>query len=72
MRVPICEEKVSRKMKAKRVEAGLTQEAVAQAMGKSRATINAQENHPLDMKLRDYLAYAETYGCMVSDFFAGV
>lgn len=69
MRVPINEKKVSLLMKSKRVASGLSQDDVSRILGVSRATVNKQENHPLDLKLKDLITYADLYNCSANEFF---
>lgn len=70
MRVPINEKRVSLNMKSKRAASGLSQEDVGKLLGVSRATVNKQENHPLDLRLKDFIIYADLYNCSANDFFA--
>ena len=64
---------MSEKLKAKaaRIQAGLTQEELADRIGKSAATLVAWENGKISPRIDDATKYAEAIGFRLEDIYFG-
>lgn len=61
-------EEVSRRIKARRVLKGYTQEEVAKLLGISKGTYVNMENKPLELKFKKIKKLALVLGCKAEDF----
>lgn len=61
-------EEISRRIKARRVLKGLTQEDVAKMLGISMPTYRKMENHPLVLNLIKIKRLAKVLDCQVENF----
>lgn len=61
-------EEISRRIKARRVLKGLTQEDVAKMLGISMPTYRKMENHPLVLNLIKIKRLAKALDCQVENF----
>lgn len=61
-------EEISRRIKARRVLKGLTQEEVATMLGISKPTYRKMENHPLVLNLVKIKKLAKVLDCKVENF----
>lgn len=62
-------QEISRKIKAKRILKGYTQEEIAKILGVSKATYVNMENKPLNLKLKRIKKLAKALGCKVEELF---
>ena len=62
-------QEISRKIKARRILKGYTQEEIAKMLGVSKATYVNMENKPLNLKLKRIKKLAKTLGCKVEELF---
>lgn len=65
----ITNEMLSKRLKASRISAGLTQEQVADLLGVTRVTFNSYENNPGNVAISVFQKLANIYKLKVSDFF---
>lgn len=61
-------QEISRRIKARRILKGYTQEELAKILGISKATYVNMENKPLELKFRKIKKLAEALGCKAEDF----
>ena len=69
MKIETENQKISRKIKARRILKGYTQEEMAKILGVSKATYVNMENKPLNLKLKIIKKLAKELGCKVEELF---
>lgn len=62
-------QEISRKIKAKRILKGYTQEEMAKILGVSKATYVNMENKPLNLKFKEIKKLSKALGCKVEELF---
>lgn len=62
-------QEISRKIKAKRILKGYTQEEIAKMLGVSKATYVNMENKPLNLNLKRIKKLAKALGCKAEELF---